>query len=95
MKMIRESILKAVENSQGDMETQEVVHEDEHFLVVVVPIPDRDKFDRPWKSVFIEWLRRGLTIEKAAHLAGVSRRHVYICRKNDDRFREAWTSART
>ena len=94
MKTIRESILKAVENSQGNVETQEVIHDDERFLVVVVPLPDRDRFDRPWKSIFIEWLRRGLTVEKAAHLAGVSRRHAYICRDKDDQFSKAWNSAR-
>ena len=95
MKKVSESILKAVENSQGEVKTQEVIHDDERFLVVVVPLPDRDNFDRPWKGIFIEWLRRGLTIEKSAHLAGVSRRHVYICRANDDHFREAWSLARS
>lgn len=90
---INESLIQALENTQ-DIRTQEILRNNELFLIVTIPIANRSEFDRPWKSIFIEWLRRGLTIEKAAHLAGISRRHAYLCRKNDRRFRKAWALAR-
>lgn len=67
------------------------------FVVFVLPVNGSDVtrrkdsgFDRQWKAVFINWLRRGLTIREAAKHSGVTRRHVYRCRRSDDLFRREW-----
>ena len=65
------------------------------YLVLVLPLSGNDTgLVPPWKAVFIEWLQKGRTVEIAAHLAGVSRGHVYYCKRQDEVFREAWNLVR-
>ena len=81
------SVRRSVETEPRDL----VVSTGEgRYLVLVLPLPgEEDGFDHPWKKTFLEWLQKGRTIETAAHLAGVSPRHVYRQRDSDELFRIA------
>ena len=64
------------------------------YLVIAVPLDPKEpvQFDRPWKAAFLKWLSRGLSVNRASELAGVSRTHPYRCRQADKRFGLAWES---
>lgn len=104
MSSVESVLLRKVLESvgRGSLKTHTVSLDDMQFLVVVLPVNedaengrDESSFDRPWKALFLDWLRHGLTVEKAAELAGVTRRHAYRCRRSDEAFRRGWNLARS
>lgn len=99
MKSVGDLIYKALKIARRqNFEASEVSLDDGRFLVVVLPLSDEEEpseFDRPWKSAFLRWLSHGLTIQQAADLSGISRKHAYNSRGVDASFREAWDRVRT
>ena len=48
---------------------------------------------RSWQADFLDWLRRGQTVRRAAELSGVTPRWAYYCRRTDPAFRKHWLEA--
>jgi hypothetical protein len=49
--------------------------------------------DDDWKTIFLQVLARGSTVESAAQAAGVHRATAYAHRKTDKQFAELWDHA--